>query len=81
MLGFGKKLKVLREKAGISQEELASRAGIHRVQVNRLEAETSVPSWPTVQAIAKALGVSCEVFQESPAPPAGKPKGKGRKKA
>jgi transcriptional regulator with XRE-family HTH domain len=76
---FARRLTELREAAGLSQYEVAKRAGVTRQTLSRLEMGESVPSWPTVQALAKALGVSCEAFQtdtEAATPPAKKKKGK-----
>jgi transcriptional regulator with XRE-family HTH domain len=68
MASFGKILKALREKAGLTQAELSERAGINRTSLARLETDVFTPAWPTVQSLAKALGVSCEAFQaEEPA--------------
>lgn len=61
---FGERLKQLRERAGLSQAALAAQVGISTRQISRLETNAQIPTWPTVQAIAKVLGVSCEVFQD-----------------
>jgi transcriptional regulator with XRE-family HTH domain len=60
---FAYKLRELREAAGLTQRELAAQAGINRVTLANLELG-SPPSWPTVQALAEALGVTCEEFRE-----------------
>jgi transcriptional regulator with XRE-family HTH domain len=62
---FAQKLQALREKAGISQYELAKRAAISKQEISRLELGQREPRWATVQALAKALGVTCEEFGES----------------
>jgi transcriptional regulator with XRE-family HTH domain len=54
---FAAKLKRLRETAGLSQPQLAERAGMNRFGVAKLEQGVREPSWATVQALAKALGV------------------------
>jgi transcriptional regulator with XRE-family HTH domain len=72
---FCDRLKAIREKQGLTQQQLADASGMHRVQITRLEAGQHVPSWDTVQALAAALGVDCTAFQESP--PAEKKKKKG----
>ena len=64
MQGFGKKLKELRECRGWTQEELAQETGISRVSLARMETDVQVPSWPTVLALAKALGVGCDAFPD-----------------
>ncbi len=55
---FRKALKTLREAKGLTQGELAERAGLHRVYVTQLEigVETN-PTLDTLERLAKALGV------------------------
>jgi transcriptional regulator with XRE-family HTH domain len=60
---FGVRLRQLREAAGLSQEALAERAGLHRFGVAKLERGEREPSWATVRALAKALGVNCLAFE------------------
>jgi transcriptional regulator with XRE-family HTH domain len=74
---FGERLKELREAAGLSQDGLARAAGLSTSTVAKIERLDIDPSWTTVQALAKALAVSTEAFQEDAPPPA--KKGKGRK--
>ena len=84
---FGGRLKQLREQAGLTQQELADRAGMHRFGVAKLERDERQPSWATVQALAKALGTSCLAFEgtaepagDKPPPKRGRPrKGEGKK--
>jgi transcriptional regulator with XRE-family HTH domain len=63
---FAVKLKRLREAAGLTQPQLAERAGMHQFGVAKLEQGLRQPTWATVQALAAALGVSCEAFQDRP---------------
>ena len=53
----GGRIKVLREKAGLSQSELAKRAGIPQPHLSRLENAEHSPTHKTLSRIAKALGV------------------------
>jgi transcriptional regulator with XRE-family HTH domain len=63
---FAPRLKELREAAGLTQPELADRAGMNRFGIAKLEQGVTKPSWDTVVALCKALGVSCDSFlQES----------------
>ena len=55
---FGRKLKALRERRGVSQAELADRAGLSREYVNKLEAGKYDPTLGTLGRLAKALGVT-----------------------
>lgn len=77
---FARRLTHLREAAGLSQYEVAKRAGVTRQTLSRLEMGESVPTWPTVQALARALGLDCTAFvvqeAEKPAPKKSKKKGK-----
>jgi transcriptional regulator with XRE-family HTH domain len=59
---FAVKLKQLREAAGISQLELATRAGMNQFTVAKLEQGQREPSLQTAQALARALGVSLSAF-------------------
>jgi transcriptional regulator with XRE-family HTH domain len=70
---FGDRLKELREAAGLTQTQLAERAGLTKATVSRLEQGLrKEPSWQTVLALSRALGVECTAFNEEPAerPPA-----------
>lgn len=56
---FGVLLRALREAAGLSQEELAERAGLSSHAVSALERGTRTRPYPhTVRALAEALGAS-----------------------
>ena len=56
---MGYRLKVIREKAGIIQEELAELSGISRGTIVALENNQSVSTTTkTLSKLAKALGVS-----------------------
>jgi transcriptional regulator with XRE-family HTH domain len=67
---FGARLKELRERTGQTQKALADRAGISQRAVSHWEQGLREPSWSNVLALAEALGVDCQAFQE---PPAGQP--------
>ncbi|MBI4564588.1 MAG: helix-turn-helix transcriptional regulator [Planctomycetes bacterium] len=55
---IGRKIRVLREKKGMTQEDLAERAGLTQSHVSRLEDGKHSPSNVTLRKIAKALRVS-----------------------
>jgi len=55
---FGEVLQRYRASAGISQEELALRAGVDRTFVSRLERGVRQPTITTVISLAEALNVS-----------------------
>ncbi|AII58852.1 MAG: transcriptional regulator, XRE family [Dehalococcoides mccartyi] len=54
---LGERIRVLRKKAEISQEELAFRAGVHRTYLGGIERGERNPSLKNIEAIAKALEV------------------------
>lgn len=58
----GKRIKELRHKLGISQEELADRADIHRTYIASLEVGKRNISIITLEKIVKALDVSMSEF-------------------
>ena len=53
----GKKLRDARNNAGLSQEELAHRAGYNRNYVGNIENAVSSPSLHTMWRMAKGLGI------------------------
>lgn len=55
-------IRVLRTRRGLTQEELAQRAGLSEVYVRKLEAGKRVsPSFPALQRIARALGATLRI--------------------
>lgn len=52
---FGRILRLRRTAKGISQEELASRAGLHRTFVSMLERGTRAPSLDAIRKLAVGL--------------------------
>jgi transcriptional regulator with XRE-family HTH domain len=56
-INFGNRVRVLRNAAGISQEELAFRAGIHRTYLGGIERGERNPSLKNIARIAKALNI------------------------
>jgi len=54
---FGKQVRALREKQGISQEAFAVKAGIHRTYVSSIELGKVQISIRIAQQLADALGV------------------------
>ena len=55
---FGAVLRQRREQVGISQEELASRAGLHRTYVSLIERGQRTASIEVVRKVALALETS-----------------------
>lgn len=58
----GKRIKELRHKLNISQEELADKAGIHRTYIASLEVGKRNISIVLLEKIADALEVSLSEF-------------------
>lgn len=54
---FGKRLRELRKKANLSQEELGFRAGIHRTYIGAIERGEQNISVDNIHKLAKALKV------------------------
>jgi transcriptional regulator with XRE-family HTH domain len=65
---FAGRLRELRGVAGLTQEQLAERAGVKRDAVARWERGNREPSWSNVIALADALAVSTEAFRQEPGP-------------
>ncbi len=62
MMTFGKNVQVARQALGISQEELAFRAGLHRTYIGMVErAERSI-SLQNAKKIADALNVKLDTL-------------------
>lgn len=55
---FGGNLSRLREQAGITQEEIAFRASLHRTEIGLLERGGRIPRIDTLAKLAGALEVS-----------------------
>ena len=79
---FPARLRELREAVGLTQPQLAEKVGISPRQVSRLETGAQTATWPTVVALAQALGVDCTAFTQPPASETGtRPRGRPRKEA
>ncbi|MGB2711610.1 MAG: helix-turn-helix transcriptional regulator [Conexibacter sp.] len=61
----GHVLRTFREQQGLSQEDAAHAAGIHRAQYGRYEAGHNAPSFATVLQIARRLGVPAAAIAEA----------------
>jgi transcriptional regulator with XRE-family HTH domain len=78
--GFAGQLKRLREAAGLTQQQLAERAGFHGFTIAKLEQGVQEPTWPTVLALAHALSVAVGAFVNGQAGYAvPRPRGRPRK--
>ena len=61
-LRFAANLASARRGAGITQEELAFRAALHRTEIGLLERGARVPRIDTLVKLASALGVEAQVL-------------------
>ena len=58
LIKFGQKVREERTKLGLSQEELAGRAGVHRTYIGMIERAEKNITLENIEKIAKALGRS-----------------------
>jgi transcriptional regulator with XRE-family HTH domain len=54
---LARNLKRLRRERGLSQEELADRAGLNRNYVGMIERQENAATVDTLEALAEALGI------------------------
>jgi transcriptional regulator with XRE-family HTH domain len=64
-VAFGMTLRLRREKRGLSQEELADKAGLHRTYVSQIERGLKSPTLSSMYRLAKALEVSLSKLIEA----------------
>jgi transcriptional regulator with XRE-family HTH domain len=62
---FGMRLRALRARAGLTQQQLAEMAGLHRQGIVKLERGEREPAWSTLLALADALNVGLQEFADS----------------
>lgn len=62
---IGLRIVALRKLAGLSQEELAGRAGLQRTHISRIEAGKYAVTLETIQAIAEAFGMTVDIIDTS----------------
>ena len=58
LVRFGNKVREVRQKIGISQEELADRAGVHRTYIGMVERAEKNITLLNIEKIAEALGIT-----------------------
>jgi len=62
LIKFGNKVRKERTKLGISQEELAARAGVHRTYIGMIERAEKNITLENIEKLCKALGLSIRDF-------------------
>lgn len=65
LIKFGKKVRDERLRLGLSQEDLASRAGVHRTYIGMIERAEKNITLENIEKIAKALKISIADFFQS----------------
>lgn len=64
LVKFGQRIRELRHALGLSQEELAERAGVHRTYVGMIERGEKNITLKSLAKIAKALGISMDFLMK-----------------
>ncbi len=59
---FAARLRELRESRGLSQETLASQAGLHRTYVSQLERAHKSPTLDTLGKLCRVLSIKVSDF-------------------
>jgi transcriptional regulator with XRE-family HTH domain len=59
---FAVNLRRERQAAGLSQEQLASRSGLHPTEISRLERATREPRLGTIARLARALDIDADTL-------------------
>ena len=57
LIKFGEKVKVLRKELGLSQEELAHKAGFHRTYIGMIERAERNITLANIEILANALEI------------------------
>ena len=78
---FADRLRELREKAGLTQMQLADASGLPLGSIRNYEQGQREPYWQVVFKLADALGVSSEAFKDCIDSDAARPAGSKRSTA
>ncbi|MDD9853797.1 MAG: helix-turn-helix transcriptional regulator [Deltaproteobacteria bacterium] len=65
LVEFGQKVREERVRQGLSQEELAARAGVHRTYIGMIERAEKNITLESIEKIATALNLRIADFFES----------------
>lgn len=57
---FGGRVRAARKAKGLTGQDLATKAGIHRITLHRIESGESVPNVMLAARLAKALGIGLD---------------------
>ena len=64
LMTFGEKLRQLRERADMTQEQLAAASGVNLWTIRGYEQGRREPNWKGLIVLARALGVPAEEFAD-----------------
>ena len=59
---IGQRVKALRTMAGLTQQELADRAGLQRTHIGRIEDGAFGSQVETIQQVAEAIGMTIDII-------------------
>ena len=59
---IGQRVKALRTMAGLTQQELADRAGLQRTHIGRIEDGAFGSQVETIQQLAEAIGMMVDII-------------------
>lgn len=62
LIKFGNKVRKERDKLELSQEELATKAGVHRTYIGMIERAEKNITLENIEKVAKALGLKLSDF-------------------
>jgi transcriptional regulator with XRE-family HTH domain len=62
---FAQNVRAARERAGLTQEQVADASGIHSTEVSRIERGLRDPRISTVLRLARAMGVPASELVDS----------------
>ena len=62
LIKFGQKVREERKRLGLSQEELASRASVHRTYIGMIERAEKNITLENIEKVAKALNLKLSDF-------------------
>lgn len=59
---FGQNVAAARKRAGLSQEALYFRCGVHRTVISKVERGETIPRADTVARLARGIGIGAGEF-------------------
>lgn len=65
---LGHRLRAMRQRLGLTQEQLAERANLHYSYIGQVERGEKIPSLRTLKRLASAMHTSVDFFLEEPSP-------------